>query len=166
MLLRVSRTLTPKMRSRCCSIIRQALPTSAYSGISNSPISFVNMPCEEMLSWAKMRVALTSMMNLRKPGKVSAPAEPASTAVVTPRAKQVGSGSTPKWLTPQIHVDVQVDEARGHHVARDIERLACLGSWVGRPQPQRLCRRRKPRLAPRGSSWAGSTRVPPLRSRS
>ena len=32
-----------------------------------------------------------------------------------------------KMADPPEHVDVQVDEARGHHVARDIERLACLG---------------------------------------
>ena len=84
------------------------------------------MPCEEMLSWAKMRVSLTSMMNLRKPGKVSAPAEPASTTVVTPRAIQVGSGSTPKWLTPQYTWTCRSMRPGGHHVAHDINRLARL----------------------------------------
>ena len=71
------------------------LTTAAYSGISNSPISWVSIPWVEMLICARMRVSLTSMTNLRKPGKVSAPAEPASTTVVAPRARQVESGSMP-----------------------------------------------------------------------
>ena len=45
--------------------------------------------------WARMRVSLASITYLRKPSKVSAPAEPASTTVVAPRARQVWSGLMP-----------------------------------------------------------------------
>ena len=97
----VKRTLTPRITSRLASIMAIARGTLAKRMSSSSPISGFNMPCAEMLSWAKRRVALTSITYLRKPGKVSAPDEPASTAVVTPLAIQCGSGSMLKWLAPQ-----------------------------------------------------------------
>jgi hypothetical protein len=87
--------LTPRITSRCCSIVAIALGTLAYRRSSSSPTSRVIIPCDEMFSWANRRVADVSMTYLRKPGNVSAPADPASTAVVTPFATQCGSGSIP-----------------------------------------------------------------------
>ena len=66
------------------------------TGLPRAVADFDTMPWQEMFSCARMRVAETSIRYLRKPGKISAPAEPASTTVVAPRARQVGSGSTPR----------------------------------------------------------------------
>ena len=97
---RVRRTLTPSITSRLASIVCSAWGTSTHLMSSNSPTSPVSIPWTEMLSWAKMRVSLTSMMYLRNPGKVWAPAEPASTTVVEPRPRHSASGLTPRYDTP------------------------------------------------------------------
>ena len=44
------------------------------------------------------RVCAGSAANLRKPSKVVAPAEPASTAVVTPRPMQTSSAGSPRGV--------------------------------------------------------------------
>lgn len=47
-----------------------------------------------------MRVSAVLMTYLRSPGNVWAPADPASIAVVTPLAMQLGSAGIPKGATP------------------------------------------------------------------
>jgi hypothetical protein len=84
-----------------------ARSTRAQRMSSNSPTSSAGLPSSramprlEMWSMATMRVAETSMMYRRKAGKVAAPADPASTAVVTPTRQAVGADSTPSGGTPQ-----------------------------------------------------------------
>ena len=101
------RTLIPTMTSACARATSIARSTRAQRRSSSSPTTWSGsprsraMPICEMFSSATRRVALTSMTYRRNAGKVDAPAEPASTAVVTPRRRKCGSGSIPKGGTPQ-----------------------------------------------------------------
>ena len=57
-------------------------------------------PTTEIFKRAMMGVSATSMTYFRSPGKVCAPDEPASIAVVTPLAMQLGSAGIPRGATP------------------------------------------------------------------
>ena len=92
---RESRTFTPRMRSRCASIVWSALALSMKRTSSSSPTSALSIPVAPMLRNGRMRVCDTSMTYRRKAVKVKAPALPASTTVVVPVARQWGSGSMP-----------------------------------------------------------------------
>ena len=98
------RTFTPRITSRFRSIVRTASEGLAYFRSSSSPCRLsgdrVDWPTTEMFSSARTRVCATSMMYLRNPGNVWAPAEPASITVVTPLATQLGSGGMPSGATP------------------------------------------------------------------
>ena len=65
-----------------------------------------------------MRVSLASMMYLRNPLKVSAPAEPASSTVVAPCARQVGIGRNAVVGNPFEDMHVRVDQTRCHSTDR------------------------------------------------
>ena len=92
---RESLTFTPRIRPRFASIDWSAFVRSMNRSSSSSPTSALSIPVAPMLRNGRIRVAATSITYLRNAGKVRAPAEPASTTVVVPVARQWGSGSMP-----------------------------------------------------------------------
>ena len=61
-----------------------------------------------MFRSAKSLVSERSIIHLRNAGNVLAPADPASTAVVTPLATLAGSGGIPKPDAPRKHAHVNL----------------------------------------------------------
>ena len=92
---RPSLALMPFTCSRLASPASTASSTSAHRESSSSPIVGDIMPIAEMFSSAKSLVSARARVCLRNAPNVSAPAEPASSAVVTPLAALLMSGSTP-----------------------------------------------------------------------
>ena len=89
------RILMPRITSRFASHTLIAAAGSAQRISSSSPTDSEIMPIPEMFRKAKRRVSETSITYRRRPEKVEAPAEPASTAVVTPLRRTCSSALMP-----------------------------------------------------------------------
>ncbi len=85
----------PMTRSRFSRARATACSGEAHLMSSSSPTRLLIIPSTAMFRNARILVLQRSMTYLRRPGNVWAPAEPASTAVVTPRPRQCSSGSIP-----------------------------------------------------------------------
>ena len=91
---RSMRTLTPWISSRLAWIVSIASGTSQLSRSRLSPVRPAR-PIAEMFSRAGTRTAAAAATR-RRPSSVYAPADPASTHVVTPECQATGSGSMPQ----------------------------------------------------------------------
>ncbi len=88
------RTLMPRIRSRFARTVRTARSTSSGSRSTLSPVRAAS-PGAAMFSSTGTRTDRVAAY-ARSPSMVNAPADPASTHVVTPVYQAIGSGSTPQ----------------------------------------------------------------------
>ncbi len=89
-----SRTLMPTATSRCSCTVRAA-PAGSANSRWRSSFGFCSTPCCARQTNASILVRAGAAMNRLKPRKLTGPADPASTAVVTPLRVQIGSASKP-----------------------------------------------------------------------
>ncbi len=91
---RSMRTFTPRISSRFAWMVSIASGTSQLPRSRLSPVRPAR-PIAEMFSSAGTRTPAVAATR-RRPSRVNAPADPASTHVVTPECQATGSGSMPQ----------------------------------------------------------------------